>query len=171
MSRTRITQTFESLQARTVEEGDCWIWQGYIQNKTPQVVDYPDGKKKMVSVRMLLRQLQTGQPQPKGHYGNTCGDVRCVNPEHTIWKSEAVHMKAMQKKRKVTDITANKLRKYRVESGKAKLNEESAAEIRVSQETGPVLAERYGVSRGLINRIKRHQSWRILISPWQGLFK
>lgn len=171
MSKPRTTHTLESLQARIVEVGDCWEWQGYIQNNTPQVASYPGGKKKMVSVRRLLRELVTGRVQPDGHYGNTCGNPRCVNPEHTIWKGQLAHMRYMAKKRVVSNVTANKLRNYRVEAGLVKIDQAKAEEIRSSPESGPVLAERYGVSRSWISKIKQGRAWRVLISPWQGLFK
>ena len=171
MSRARITHTEDSLKARCIEVGDCWEWQGYIANNTPQVIAYPGGFKKMVSVRRLLRELVTGQAQPDGHYGNTCGNHRCVNPDHTIWKSENAHMRHMAKKRKVSNVTANKLRKYRVESGKAKLCESKAQEIRLSSESAPVLAERFGVSKSWITKIRRGKAWRVLSSPFVGLFK
>jgi hypothetical protein len=171
MSKPRTIHTLESLQARVVEVGDCWEWQGYIQNNTPQVAAYPGGKKKMVSVRRLLRELETGRAQPDGHYSNTCGNPLCVNPDHTIWRGQDAHMRAMASKRRVSDVTANKLRKFRVESGLAKLDESKAQEIRLSTESGPVLAERYGISRSWVNRIKRNEVWRMLSSPWQGLFK
>lgn len=171
MSRARAEHTVDSLKARCVEVGECWEWQGYLGNNTPQVSSYPGGKKKMVSVRRLLRELVTGQAQPHGHYGNTCGNIRCVNPDHTLWKSEAAHMRAMGRKRKVSAVTASKLRKFRVEAGLAKLDESKAKEIRHSDEPGPVLAERYGVSKSWINRIKRGEVWRVLSSPFAGLFK
>ena len=171
MSRPRITHTVDSLKARCIEVGECWEWQGYISNNTPQVVGYPDGVKKMVSVRRVLRELVTGQSQPDGHYGNTCGNLLCVNPDHTIWRGESAHMKLMAKKRTVSTVTANKLRKFRVEAGLAKLDESKAQEIRLSSESGPVLAEKFGVSKSWINRIKRGEVWRVLSSPWQGLLK
>lgn len=171
MSKPRITHTVDSLKSRCIEVGDCWEWQGYIQNKTPQVVSYPGGVKKMVSVRRVLRELVTSQEQPDGHYSNTCGNYRCVNPEHTLYKTDSGHMRAMGKKRKVSAVTANKLRQYRVENGLAKLDEAKAQEIRLSDEPGPVLAERYGVSRAWINKIRRGQVWRVLSSPFAGLFK
>lgn len=171
MTKPRITHTLESLQARTIEEGECWLWQGYIANNTPQVVAYPDGKKKMVSVRRLLRELTTGQKQPDGHYGNTCGNHQCVNPEHTIWKGQLAHMRYMARKRVVSNVTANKLRKYRIEAGLAKIDQVKAEEIRSSPESGPVLAERFGVSKSWINKIRSGRAWRVLSSPWQGLFK
>jgi hypothetical protein len=171
MSKARTEPTLDSLKARTIEEGDCWLWQGYIQNNTPQVVSYASGSKRMVSVRRLLRELITGRVQPDGHYSNTCGNPLCVNPDHTIWRGQDAHMRAMAKKRRVSDVTANKLRNYRVNTGQAKLSESKAQEIRLSEEPGPVLAERYGVSRSWINRVKRGEVWRVLSSPFAGLFK
>ena len=171
MSKARTIHTVDTLKARTVEEGDCWLWQGYAINKTPQVATYPDGKKKMTSVRRLMRELVTGQAQPNGHYSNTCGNPLCVNPDHTIWRGQEAHMRAMASKRRVSDVTANKLRKFRVESGLAKLDESKAQEICSSTESGQVLAERYGVSRSWVNRIKRNEVWRMLSNPWKGLFK
>jgi len=171
VSRPRSTHTEDSLKARCVEVGDCLEWQGYIANNTPQVITYPDGKKKMTSVRRLLRELVTGQAQPDGHYGNTCGNHRCVNPDHTLWKHEAAHMRAMAKKRKVSTVTASKLRKFRVDNGMAKLCEAKAQEIRLSDESGSVLAARYGVSKSWITKIKRGAAWRVLSSPFAGLFK
>jgi hypothetical protein len=171
MSKARTEPTLESLTARTVEEGDCWLWQGYMQNNTPQVMSYASGRKRMVSVRKLLRELQTGKPQIDGHYSNTCGNPFCVNPDHTIWRGQNAHMRAMAKKRTVSTVMANKLREYRISTGQAKLSESNAQEIRLSEETGPVLAERFGVSRSWINKIKRGRAWRVLSSPWQGLFR
>lgn len=171
MSKARTIHTVDTLKARTVEEGDCWLWQGYAINKTPQVASYPDGKKKMTSVRRLMRELVTGQAQPNGHYSNTCGNPLCVNPDHTLWRGHEAHMRNMASKRRVSDVTANKLRKFRVESGLAKLDEVKAQEIRNSEESGQVLADRYGVSKSWVNRIKRNEVWRMLSNPWKGLFK
>jgi hypothetical protein len=170
MSKARAVHTLESLHARVIEEGECWLWQGYLQNNTPQIAHYIDGKKTMVSVRKLLRELDTGKPQPKGHYANTCGECRCVNPDHTIYRSQDAHMRTMGRG-KSSLTKAAKLREYRISTGQAKLSESKAQEIRLSDDSGPVLAERFGVSRGLINRIKRGRAWRVLSSPWQGLFR
>jgi hypothetical protein len=171
VSKARTNHTIESLKARTIEEGDCWLWQGYIVNSTPQVIGYPDGKKKMVSVRRMLRELVTGQKQPDGHFGNTCGNHQCVNPDHAIWRGQDAHMRAMAKTRTVSTVTAHKLRQHRINAGFAKLDESKAQEIRMSSEPAPVLAERFGVSKSAISRIRRNEVWRILTSPWQGLFK
>jgi hypothetical protein len=87
MGPPRTYHTIETLKARTIDEGDCWLWQGYIQNGTPQVMHYRQNKKGMYSVRRLLRELQVGRAMPDGHYGNTCGNPQCVSPDHTDRKS------------------------------------------------------------------------------------
>lgn len=170
MSMPRTVHTLESLKARCEEVGECWEWLGYFGNGVPQVIAWPEGKKKMVSVRRLIREVSTRKTQPDGHFGVTCGNPRCVHPDHAIWRGQAAHMRHMAKKRRVTPAMAMKMRQARMDIGAAKLNPEKAEEIRTSIESGPVLAERYGVSKGLINRIKRGEVWRVLVSPFSGLF-
>ncbi len=54
---------------------------------------------------------------------------------------------------------------------KPEQSESKAQEIRMSTEPAPVLAERFGISKSAISRIRRNEVWRMLTSPWQGLFK
>ena len=39
----------------------------------------------------------------------------------------------------------------------------------MSTESGPALADRYGVNRSLINRIKRGDAWKDYTNPFGGL--
>lgn len=162
MSKPVTQHTRESLKARCVIKGDCWLWQGYVTNNTPQVFAHVDGKRKMVSVRKLFRELISGHPEPTGHYGYTCGNALCVAPLHTVWRQEKSHLRHMAKNRRVTPATAMRLRQARIDLGRVKIDESKAQEIRLSSESGPVLAARYGVSRSWINKIKRGQVWRDL---------
>src|SRR5687767_8625125 len=84
-------QTMESLLARTVEEGECLIWRGYVANKTPQVAH--NGK--MVTVRRLMLQLQG--KDPKDYCASSCGDPLCVAPHHIVSRSKSLHLKRMTK--------------------------------------------------------------------------
>lgn len=53
---------------------------------------------------------------------------------------------------------------------KGKLNEQAAVEIRASDETLTVLAERYGVHFSLISKVKTGQAWREFGgNPFAGL--
>ena len=50
-----------------------------------------------------------------------------------------------------------------------KLDIDKAREIRMSTESGPVLAARYGVNRSLISRIKRGTDWKDYANPYAAL--
>lgn len=45
-------------------------------------------------------------------------------------------------------------------NGRSKLDDESVRQIRLSQDSGPSLSMRYGVSRVVISRVRRGLSWR-----------
>ena len=170
--KPRAIHTIESLKARTIEVGECWEWQGYSAHGTPQVFNRVDGsKRRMYSVRRLLRELIEGQAQPDGFYSVSCGNVECVNPDHTIFRTEKQHFKAMGKKVGDSPVRALKLSQYHRTNGKAKLCESKAQEIRLSNESGPVLAERYGVNRSLISRVRRGEIWKCLTNPFRGLMR
>lgn len=171
MSPPRTYHTIETLKARTIEEGDCWLWQGYIQNGTPQVMHYRKDKKGMYSVRRLLRELQIGKVMPDGHYGNTCGNPKCVSPDHTLWKTTKSHMRDMANKRTHGPVDSMKKRQARIDRGLTKLDMEKAQAIRNSNEPGRVLAAQYGVHESMIKRIRTGRVWKVLSSPFAGLLK
>jgi hypothetical protein len=167
----RTIHTIESLKARTIEDGDCWQWRGYMANNTPQVMHYIDGKRHMYSVRRLFRELIIGKKQPDGHYTNTCGNQFCVNPEHIRWKTVRNHLREAALNRQHTVIDRMKKRQYRVALGLTKLDMQKAEEIRASTETTKQLAEKYGVNISMIKRVRANQAWRVLSGPFVGLLK
>jgi hypothetical protein len=79
MTRGTKKHTVETLKARTIEEGDCWNWTGYLGNKVPAVSH--DGK--MTSVRRLFRDLMGSSVKVGWFVLPTCGNNICVNPEHS----------------------------------------------------------------------------------------
>lgn len=95
----------ELIRHMTIEEGDCWIWQGPADNGRPTMeVRYPDGKRRRVAARMWLALLAgdalakadearmlAGQPW-KGVWVATCGNPRCVAPEHVRRITQQEHM-------------------------------------------------------------------------------
>lgn len=170
--KPRKIHTIESLRARTIEVGECWEWQGYSAHGTPQVFSPSDGtKRRMVSVRRMFRELITGQEQPDGFYSVSCGNVECVNPDHTLFRTEKLHFKAMGKKVGSSPVRALKLSQYHRTNGKAKLSESKAQEIRLSNESCRELAKKYGVNQALISRVRRGEIWKCLTNPFRGLMK
>lgn len=163
--------TIESLKARTIEEGDCWLWQGYKANGTPQVSHpRPGFKSKMYSVRRLMRDLVTGKQTPDGHYVTRCDNPDCVNPEHVLFRSDEQHMQRIGRGSAMGNITKSmKLRKFRISIGHTKLSEQIAQEIRLSNETCAALGQRYGVDKSLVSKVRRGTAWRVLANPFAGL--
>lgn len=164
--RAKAVHTLESILARTVEEGDCRIWHGYVTSKTPQV----DVDGKMMSVRRLIVRLQ-GRPENKGaFYGVKCGTYLCVCPEHIIQLTRKQHSTHMAKA--ANDGAANIIRKVKITAHKrasGKLDMDTAREIRVKEGTYRDIAKEYGISHSLVGHIKRGRYWKETSNPFAGL--
>ena len=95
----------ELIRQMTVEEGDCLIWQGPADRGRPTFeVRYQDGKRRRVAARMWLALLAgdakaqadearmlAGQPWTSVWVA-TCGNPRCVAPEHVQRITQQEHM-------------------------------------------------------------------------------
>lgn len=157
--------TIDSLKNRTIEDGECWEWQGYCANGTPSVSH--DGK--MISVRRLFTQL-LGNTVRDGYYVPNCGNKFCVNPEHITYNDPKQHMRKAARKALQSPTRRLKIQIYK-RATVAKLTQEKADEIRISTEPARVLAEKYGVNKSIICRIKKGQAWVNLANPFAGLIR
>ena len=166
MTKGTRKHTIESLKARTIEEGDCWNWTGYLGNKVPAVSH--DGK--MTSVRRLFRDLM-GNPVKAGWFVlPNCGNNICVNPEHSKLLSPKQFTQHMGKR-----AGGSLTRKMKIQAFKqrtvGKLTWEQADEIRLSSEPSRQAAQKYGVDKSLICRIRAGKSWIRYNSPFAGLMR
>ena len=159
------THTVQSLKQRTIEVGDCWEWQGYYGNGTPQVSQ--NGK--MQAVRRVFTELLGGQIK-KGYYIPKCRNNRCVNPDHTAFNDPKTHLTKIGK---VALKSPTRRLKIQIHKRKtiSKLTQEIADVIRVSDDNSRVLAEKYGVNKSVICRIKRGEAWVNLSNPFAGLIR
>lgn len=166
--RAYAVHTVESLLARTVEEGDCLLWQGYVTSKTPQV----DLNGKMVSVRKLLTQLQGKEVRSGTYFSNSCGNYLCVCPEHTVQRSRKQHSVAMGKA--ANSGANNVIRLSKITAKKratGKLDMATARQIREQAGTYRDIARQYGVSHALVGFIKRGRYWKDQANPFAGLMR
>ena len=145
--------TLDQIHARCAEVGDCWIWQGATSN-----TGYPIIKVKGCNcqfVRRVVFRLDGHELQPRQPVITTCEDKLCVNPEHLRASTVSDVAKAAAQRGAFSGLArAAKIAAFK-RSTAAKLDMEKAREIRVSEESGPVLAARYGVNKSVINNIKR----------------
>lgn len=157
----------EKIQAHSVACGDCWEWHGCMNGQIPTMKH--GGK--VANVRRLMM-IDSGVPM-KGFIATyTCGNPKCVNPEHTARSSRA------QMNRRIMDnmsSATNALRSKRIAEVKrrtdAKLSRADVDQIRASGDTHQDLATRFGISKSIIGRIKRGEMWKTFsASPFAGLF-
>ena len=157
----------EKIQRHVTIEGECWEWHGRMQGSIP-MMKHKNGAS---NVRRLVL-IERGVPMTGFIATYTCGNAKCVNPDHT-GRSNNTQLN----RRIVADMSSatNTLRSKRIaetmREKHAKLSQADVDQIRASDEKEKDLATRYGVSEGLIGRIRRGQTWKTFsASPFAGLF-
>ena len=167
MTRTQKIHTVDTLKQHCVEIGDCWEWQRYIANNTPQV--FHDGK--MQPVRRVFTTLLGREMKPNSYAVPKCDNFRCVNPAHTVIHSHNQHMKAMSKAGNSNPMRNAKIQAY-ARTHRAKLTEEQVQDIRASTLPSREIGAMYGVSHGLVGKIRNGTAWRMMTShPFAGLMR
>ncbi|MDE2100285.1 MAG: hypothetical protein KGL39_23745 [Patescibacteria group bacterium] len=159
--------TLDDIKDKCIEEGDCWIWQGYVSEQ-----GYPySNKRGLVSQQIRRVVVHLSGRDIKGHnIEATCDNKKCCNPAHLKLSSHSKIAKKAAPSYINHPVRIEKLRQSKMHL--AKLTMEKAREIRASDEPGPVLAARYGVDKSLISSVKRNRAWREVSAssnPWAGL--
>ena len=151
---------------RTEEYGDCNLWTGATTER-----GYPIHKLAGHSCQLVRRtvfRLCGGVLVPRQPIDVCCGEVRCLNFAHMFQSStQAVAKKAAKRGAWSSPVRAARIANAR--RGTMKLDMQKAAEIRNSEDSGPVLAARYGVNRSLVNNIKRGAAWKDYSNPYLQL--
>jgi len=147
--------TAESLLAKTIEVGDCLEWQGYFANGTP----YVSNNGKMTSVRRLFSGLLNKNFVAGGFIVPKCDNHRCINPNHAMRLSRS-KMSSRNGKRAVQSIAKRlKIQKFKQQT-EGKLSWDKVDEIRATNVPSRVLAEKFGVDKSLICRVRTGQAWK-----------
>lgn len=169
MGRPKIVQTIESILARTDEVGECLEWQGIMGHSTPQIrID-----RRLLTVRRVIREM-LGRPAKPGNFlAPSCGNPKCVKPEHIIERQPHQHMKVMAGK-----IDHNHpIRVAKLQKAKAHLRVVSEAGltlIRSDDRKAEEVARELGVSKSLVTKIRRGDCYRDIrasSNPFAGLLR
>lgn len=162
------------IQEQSIEEGDCWLWQGHIKdNKLPVINVFIEGKWKCMPVRRAIKVFEGARLFSRQHQARTsCGNQLCVNPEHVYMFQHKGSRGARVNKHHRTPDQLVRIT-LAAQKHKSKLDWDKVNAIRASNETGPVLAERYGVAKTTINNIKAYKLWKPNYSnnPFAGLMR
>jgi hypothetical protein len=158
-----------ALIERTEEFADCLLWTGSTSNGNPTYTPYGVGQV-CTYVRRSIYQLATGNLKPGVPLDMTCNERLCINPAHMQPTTHAkIGQKAAARGQWKTKTRAARIATAKRAGHQSKLTTEIAREIRCSSEPGPVLAERYGVCRAVINGIKAGTRWKDYSNPFAGL--
>lgn len=126
----------------------CWEWQAY---RTPY--GYGQFAVRVEGVWLAPRlayKLVYGEFDLRLHVLHRCDNPACVRPHHLFLGTQQDNLKDMR----------SKGRHVRGEmQPRAKLTEIAVRDIRASNESSRMLANRYGVNTEAINRVKKRLRW------------
>lgn len=153
----------DTILARTVEEGDCLIWQGRISNGSPVI--YLDGVYR--TVRRVVWEDANGPIKPGLHASSRCRDQACVRLEHIrlLTIKQIAQLAAREGK------FASLRRRAMVAAGarkRSRLTPEMVERIRQA-ESGAAIARELGIAKSTASKIRRGESWRTIGASVFGL--
>lgn len=165
-----MTSLVDRVKALSVEEGDCWVWQGTLKKGLPMVNIFAAGKWVCTPVRRALLLDSGFEFRGKQHQARTtCGNPLCVSPDHV---KPYMHKGSRGKKQNGYKLDA--AARLRIAEAnrrhKAKLTWEKVREIRSRPEPASQLEPIYGVSKTLINNIRGYRAWVEPSNPFAALF-
>ncbi len=155
------------IRSRCREDGDCWIWRlGFTSRQVPSM----HAGKKIVGVRRVVAEL-LGMTVAGKKVTNTCGDKRCVCPDHVLPIAASALGKPSAKR---TGYAQLAVRNKKISDAKrahhSKITEAQAREVRESPETLKQVAGRLGISVSTAQRIRAGKLWKTYgATPFSGL--
>lgn len=153
---------------RCVEEGDCLIWQGAMQDGTTPAIKLP-GETNTLPIRRLL--LQARGFDMTGLLADTkCNTPGCVDPNHLTPKTrKQLHLDRL----KTNPYHANPVRRAKLSQARAQatgMTPELIEAVRAAEGTQREIAKQFGLCQSSVGAIRRHDTYRVYTNnPWAAL--
>jgi len=163
-------QMLEYLRSRSIDTGDCWIWTGWTRPDGLPMASL-EGRRGVV-IRRWIWETQHQQPAGGWQVIASCGNVRCVNPDHVKRASGAEKARIFWSHTPTRTAVSTRLKKSAAARKNSRLTASDVAEIRLRHADGESLTElarRYSVARTTITKIVRYRSWVDLGDMWRQL--
>lgn len=157
--------TLATIQERTVEEGDCWLWQAGKSHGAPALRH--DGQ--VVLVRRFITEVLHGKTVPPGRLVSmSCDNLDCVNPDHIgIYTRKQLQQRTAARTQFGSDPVRN-LKIARVKQKASSLGWEKVREIRAMEGSIRQIARDLGMHFDTVRRIRQGATWKEA-SPFAGL--
>lgn len=171
--RTCSTDCLFTLHQNAGSDSDCWFWTGPTRGGYGVLsLPAPAGTRKTILAHRYAYERSAGPIPPGMLVMHSCDNPLCVNPRHLsagTWRdnNEDRSRKGRSGARQFTDEDRRKYSDARrgEKNFTAKLTESQAIEILHAAGAQSEIARRYKVSKSLVGRIKRGQSWSHLPRP------
>ena len=155
------------LKPRVEVIGDCWEWQLCCEGKTP--VMKPPKSRTMAPVRRVILMAKGVKVEGKDSAAS-CGNPKCVNPDHAVAWSRSKTMKRTAKNTRYAQAIARNAQISRSKRAKSKLNEEIVRQIRADPCTQREASIKYEISQHTVWAIRTHRTWKEYSNnPFNGL--
>lgn len=168
MAAPKKNYTLEAIKERCTEEGECWIWQGYIRGGIP----YACHMGKMTPLRKHICSMLKNTAG-KMYFVASCGNPSCVNPEHILALTERQHLtRAAGKSNTVGKQLA--LAESAKRRNKTKITDEQVAQIYFDPRSSRLIALDYNVDKSFVCGVKRHTKRAAVtrkLNPFLGLMQ
>jgi hypothetical protein len=158
---TKARGTLEERFWRFVEKTDsCWLWTGKSVDRAGYGKLSTGGKgspHKMA--HRISYELHKGEIPDGLVVMHSCDNPKCVNPEHlSVGTHKQNTHDAVAKGRMVCNLPVGGM--HGRANPNAKLNDNAVRQIRASTVKASDLAAKYGVSKTVINMVRRRETWR-----------
>lgn len=161
-------EIIDYIEARAIDDGHCWIWQGSKDSKGRPVMRLK-GSRKLVAVRRVLLEAKGVTFTAKSVASTKCGNPLCVNPDHA---ARLTRRQLILRAAKTTGYANRPSRNEAIAMAKRKnspFTPEMIKEILESPESGHAIARRLGHSQSTIQAIRAREVWKDYRNPFAGL--
>lgn len=129
------------------QDGECRIWNGYMMGAHPYVGQPMVNGHRMSPVNLRRKMMEeSGEQQPDNAFTvvTTCGNDRCVNPDHFVWETREEYRRRQREAAPAARVTLDQLK--------------DAWQRKINGEPVTAIAQSLGISRqGLYRQWAR---WR-----------
>ena len=150
------------IEEKSVEVGDCWIWQGAMNQHKLPITCY---RGKTMSAQRAIAKHKHIMRDGLVAYAK-CGNPACVNPEHVGVATKSERIKAGWAKVN-KEVLARKISKSK--AGRTGITDAIVSEIRLSNETTMELARRLELDKRTVSRIRLYKSRPDYTNPFRLL--
>lgn len=148
------------LERRTVEEGDCRIWQGATSADGRPRVWTGDAS---LPLRRVIWEAMHGTIVGDIRIGAKCGCPRCVEPAHLFISTRSRELRGLKRSPGFgAKVAAGK-------RANSNITPELVAIIRSSDLNNSALGREIGMNHRIVSKIRNHEIWRDYSTPFAGL--